>query len=392
MSRSLTRVVAALGLIFLTPLAALAQPAAPGRGRLHGSFAVVPWARGTHLDAMRQSASSATIPMSSYSIVAGKDGKTYSGTIVGGSPWASTLTSTTINAVVVPLKISIGKATFDPTAIDSCSGTSAQASFNGSPLVVNNDPVAFNLATGGPAITAQYIDAFRQAEFWSLVSGKGYSNPISYTFAAPYVVSSTVVGRSGTTYSSGCSLLGIVSYSWLNSYLTRTVMPSLTKSNAISPTSFVIFLMKNVVESTSSRPSVINCCILGYHGASGSPVQTYAAVEWDSTGLFGSNALDVAIASHEIAEWIDDPLGTNPTPAWGGVGQVSSCQTNLETGDPLTGTDMPPRLDGYHLQELAFFSWFYNSQFGASLGAGGKFSGNGTFGGPSRACPPGGTY
>ena len=31
-------------------------------------------------------------------------------------------------------------------------------------------------------------------------------------------------------------------------------------------------------------------------------------------------------------------------------------------------------------------------QDSASLGAGGKFSGSGTFKGPAKACPPGGTY
>ena len=40
---------------------------------------------------------------------------------------------------------------------------------------------------------------------------------------------------------------------------------------------------------------------------------------------------------------------------------------------------------GYRAQEL-----ITNSVI-ASLGAGGKFSGNGTFKGPSKACPPGGT-
>jgi hypothetical protein len=44
------------------------------------------------------------------------------------------------------------------------------------------------------------------------------------------------------------------------------------------------------------------------------------------------------------------------------------------------------------LQELAFFSWYFNAHTTPSLGEGGKFSSNGTFGGPSKTCPPGGTY
>jgi len=83
--------------------------------------------------------------------------------------------------------------------------------------------------------------------------------------------------------------------------------------------------------------------------------------------------------SHEVAEWMNDPFGNNPTKPWGNIGQVSGCQNNLEVGDPLTGTGITDTLNGktYHLQELAFFSWFYHSS--PSLGANGWFSSNGTF-------------
>jgi hypothetical protein len=40
---------------------------------------------------------------------------------------------------------------------------------------------------------------------------------------------------------------------------------------------------------------------------------------------------------------------------------VSGCQGNLEVGDPLSGHIYPIVLNGfkYHVQDLAFFSWFY---------------------------------
>ena len=76
---------------------------------------------------------------------------------------------------------------------------------------------------------------------------------------------------------------------------------------------------------------------------------------------------------------MNDPFGNNPTKPWGNIGQVSGCQDNLEVGDPLTGTAITDTLNGkkYHLQELAFFSWFYHSS--PSLGVNGWFSSNGTF-------------
>ena len=78
-------------------------------------------------------------------------------------------------------------------------------------------------------------------------------------------------------------------------------------------------------------------------------------------------------------EWQNDPNTVNPTPSWGNIGQVSGCQTNLEVGDPLSGTTIADNLNGftYHPQELAFFSWFYHQN--PSLGVNGWYSNKGTF-------------
>jgi hypothetical protein len=114
---------------------------------------------------------------------------------------------------------------------------------------------------------------------------------------------------------------------------------------------------------------------------------------YDTTGRPGTIP-DIAAASHEIAEWMSDPLGNNSVPAWGNIRRVSGCQGILEVGDPLEGALQVIRMNDYdyHVQELAFFSWFFNSASAPSLGAGGKFSNYGTLSGPSRNCPPGGTF
>jgi hypothetical protein len=128
------------------------------------------------------------------------------------------------------------------------------------------------------------------------------------------------------------------------------------------------------------------CCVGGYHGAFGNPAQTYSPFQFDSVGVFGVGSEDTDIMAHEVNEWQDDPLGNNATPAWGNIGQVQGCQNNLEVGDPLTGTNYPNvSLNGYtyHLQELAFFSWFFGPP---SVGSGGKFSDNGTFTSAQGAC------
>jgi hypothetical protein len=84
---------------------------------------------------------------------------------------------------------------------------------------------------------------------------------------------------------------------------------------------------------------------------------------------------------------MDDPAGNNPTPPWGNVGQVTGCQSNLEVGDPLSGTDITVTMSNsytYHLQELAFVSWFYRTS--PSIGVNGWYSSNGTFKTPAAAC------
>jgi hypothetical protein len=92
--------------------------------------------------------------------------------------------------------------------------------------------------------------------------------------------------------------------------------------------------------------------------------------------------------SHEIAEWMDDPAGNNPTPSWGNIGQVSGCQANLEVGDPLSGTlnqiYMSSNGYTYHVQDLAFTSWFYRQK--NSTGVNGWYSLFGTFLTPSEPC------
>jgi hypothetical protein len=108
--------------------------------------------------------------------------------------------------------------------------------------------------------------------------------------------------------------------------------------------------------------------------------QTFSPADYDTSNIFLSPVPDVSIMSHEVAEWMNDPFGHNPVPKWGHIGQQPGCQGNLEVGDPLSGTLAPPIAmpNGftYHMQELAFFSWFYGAP---SMGVNGWFSDNGTF-------------
>jgi hypothetical protein len=353
------------------------------------------WTGGTPEDALAAAKAGATIPLSTYSFspTKVKQKRALTGTIVGTSPFAATLSGATINAVVVPLIFNIGGTIFDPTAPNNCgveAGVSAVNRFNASPLVQPVPNLTFNGVNVG---NLQYADGFMRAEFWSTIGGNpAYTNPIIYSTAGSITI---VTGTNGIITESGCGARGIVSESFLIGQL-ASQLQALTKSGVISTTKAVFFLTSNIVLSPTTPPTPptpANCCILGYHTAIGSPPQFYTVMDYDTSG---NPARDITVPSHEIAEFMNDPLNTNATPPWGGIGSVAagSCQGNFEVGDPVVGIQTAITMNGYtyHPQELAFFSWFFNAPATASVGAGGLFSSNGTFRGPSMDCPPGGTY
>ena len=93
---------------------------------------------------------------------------------------------------------------------------------------------------------------------------------------------------------------------------------------------------------------------------------------------------DTTALSHEIAEWLNDPFvgafsGINLIPP---VSFQGGCLTNFETGDPLENLDDPSFVvDGYHLQDEAYLSWFLQTY--PSPAANGYYSFVGNFRTPS---------
>ena len=339
-----------------------------------------------------------TIPLATFSVspTKVKEKKPLTVTIVGTNPFSTTPSGSVIDAVIVPMIFNIGGTVFDPAAPNSCdSGISAVNRFNWSPLVQPVPNLTFNGVNVG---TVQYTDGFMRAQFWNATGGSpAYTNPINWSTAAPIAVTAT--SSDGITYGTGCNVIGVVTQTLLNSQIT-SALQTLTQSGVISPAKFVLFLTEDVVGSSASPPAppgTSGCCNWGYHSAAGSPTQFYAFADYGAqyTGSAGVSG-NILVASHEVAEFMNDPLVNNRTPAWGGIGSISGCSTVLEVGDPLSHPQngVPITMNGltYLPQELAYFSWFFNAPSTPSLGAGGVFSSNGTLKGPSQPCPPGGTY
>jgi hypothetical protein len=349
------------------------------------------------------------LPTWTFNVSSTRDHANYTGVMVGHNPFGREPNKVAhVPTQIVPIVITTnligtsvdssgnitttpGTTTMDPTVANSA----CLAPPNDVPLVLFRQSPIIKRATfsfGGTEVgDTQYLDAFQRANFWAYTQGHDY-----HVFLRPATTTKTVYinvpaadGLALATSSFGppdfCAPLGIIDINWFDAYLDSTIIPSLY-AQGVNPGSLPIFLLANVVLA-SPVTDINTCCILGYHGTTGLPIQTYSPMDFDTTGLFGPDIFDTAIAAHEVGEWMNDPYGDNPTPPWGHIGQQPNCQGNLEVGDPLTGTDIPtvtmPNGYGYHLQELVFFSWFFGAP---SIAVNGWFTDNNTF--TSDAGPP----
>ncbi|MGA7312655.1 MAG: hypothetical protein WBX22_01670 [Silvibacterium sp.] len=363
-----------------------------------------------------KSSNGAHLPLFNYTVTSSRDGNTYSGTIVGSSPFSNGPERTAIPSQIVPVIVVTnsvfvgvdssgnvltqpGVTTFNPSVKDDSCLTAP----NDIPLtLVQNSPIfnGFDFNYGGTDVgTTETTDAFQRANFFQLLNhgNVNFDNNVTYhvLLSPVHTVSAIVINvpaGNGVAYPSaafgGCptGTEGIVDINIYEPALFNAIA-SVLGAQGVNPTTFPMFVTHNVVECEAFAPGVncgtlapnTACCILGFHGSSGQ--QTIGTADFDTGEIFVSPVPDVSDMSHEVAEWMNDPFGNNPTPLWGHIGQVSGCQGNLEVGDPLSGTLAPPIFNPqngftYHLQELAFFSWFYGAP---SVGIHGWFSNNDTF-------------
>ncbi len=346
-------------------------------------------------------ASSPMLPLWVFDIQSPRDNSNYTGVMVGKDPFNGGTVST-VPTYVVPIIVqtntigasfnsktgiistSPGATRFDPTAPDfgclAAPNNIALRLFEQSPIL---NTARFDFG-GTPIGDTQYVDAFQRANFWQAIGGTALSD--YHVLLTPHTLPPifiNVPAQYGTTLPQAdfpaCGPTAIIDINWFDTYVTNRVLPAL-KSAGVNPSSFPILFVNNVVWAFAPT-NLGECCILGYHGTTSFPIQTYSPADFDTTGLFGAGEKDTAVLSHEVSEWMNDPFGNNATPAWGGTGQVvGACQNNLEVGDPLSGSNAPriymPNGYTYHLQELAFFSWFFGAP---SIGVNDWYSNNGTF-------------
>jgi hypothetical protein len=318
-------------------------------------------------------------------------GTTFPYTMVGKNPFTHhTNGVATVSTVVVPVIIKMANGdTFNPTVADSCAPSSSVTRMLNSPIFK-----AKNYKLGGTKVgNGQYVSIFRRAEFFAQTKPSGINPDLQVTLSPTTMkaITVTVPASKSAEFAISCGKLGAMDISWWDHQVQTVLMPKLA-AKGFGSGDFPVFVLNNVVEFDTTLD---NCCILGYHNAFTNPADggttTYAVAMYDNThndAFFGIK--DIAPLSHEVAEWMDDPLVdgvNNNTKPWGNIGQVSGCQSNLEVGDPLSGTLQPTKLGGktWHPQELAFFSWFYHQS--PSLGVNHWFSSDGSFTTSAAPCP-----
>jgi len=283
---------------------------------------------------------------------------TYKYTMVGTNPAAGSKT-TTVPVVIIPIKFVFqdGSGVSLSASSPVCGSTKTATQLTtASPLFTNYPFTAGAVALGN----TQYIDAFQRANFWKTVSTTAPNYHV--LLGTPVVKPLQTVNVdifTGYSVAGPCKPLGIVDIDAFDA-----VAQQLLTKLAIPATTLPIFLDYNTFFSMGTQ-----CCALGYHNVTGAN-QTYIVSAFNDPYVFSDPMLeDVEVLSHEIGEWMDDPLTYNQVPPWD-AGQSQGCGYPwLEVGDPVSGAGFSVIQGGvtYHLEDLAFLPWFAHTSTSTSV-------------------------
>ena len=241
------------------------------------------------------------------------NGSTYNFTMVGTDP-SSTNTTTTITTYVIPIKMVYTAAiygkkyVFNPNTTQ-WNGASVTSQLVNSPLFGTMDWTFGSTDTG----TTQYIDAWQRGSFWGNVS----TNTSYHVVLAPTVLSLQVIKPTKAQGGAIATEFGVqVGEMNINSF-DQQLQKFITKFSQINPTNLPLFVTDNIYLTSGG------CCIGGYHSADNNGQSYSYATFVTHAGAFSQ---DISAFSHELGEWLDDPLITSNSPC--GL---------LEVGDPLEG-------------------------------------------------------
>jgi hypothetical protein len=246
--------------------------------------------------------------------------------------------------VILQYKTGTTITTFTPLTKQS-NGASALANTENSPIFQNMDWIAGDGVTD--LGTTQYEDAFQRGNFWSQVSSATGYHLLLGTPKVTKPLKFLVPPADGSVGNEGGVKVGLADINWFDGKLQTYI----SKVAAIQPNTLPIFITYDVYLTEGG------CCIGGYHNSMGSITAPQAYSMFTYIGTPGAFAQDVSALSHEVGEWLDDPLVVNTN------GNPVSCGI-LEVGDPEEGFAnygaFPYTLNGftYNLQDLTYLEYF----------------------------------
>jgi hypothetical protein len=339
--------------------------------------------------------------------------------MVGADPSVPKTGNTRVDAKIIPIRFSSASPAliFDPENNSPCLPIPALNMVQQSPLFRDITLPGNQSAIG----TGQFASLFQRGNFSSLtVNG---ASPDYKVVIARSLDNRQDKGKKtipieslgGSVMTTGanpdwCTSVAMIDVNQWETYLQGTIIPDLRKSSG--PKTVLIFLFANVVLFDSTA----GCCILSYHsafpsaltGAESGQMQSYIVANFDATngsikgtpfsGAFPTSP-DIAGLANAVAGWMDNPTTLNntmPVPNWPGtINGTTGCQNVLEVSFPdgLTGTAAPQlnaiTIHGrvYHVNDLAFKSWFYRDTGIDNTGFGGAYSLFGSFSTPAATCP-----
>ncbi len=277
------------------------------------------------------------------------NGTLYHATFAGKAPSANT--TTTIPVYIIPIKLTYGSTTTDPTAADY-TGKSPVQNTLASPIF----NAGIDYIQGGTNVgNTQYEDAYQRANLWGKVKTYTNSHTLLGTPTVKPVQSLTVPTNEGTVATEFGVKVIVANINWIDPKFT-----GMLTSLGIPANSLPIFVTTQTYLSGNSGTS--QCCIGGYHSYTGT--QAYSHFTYISnSGSTLAFSQDVSALSHEVGEWLDDPL-TNNTSVPASCGTNGNRNQIYEVGDPIEVDanygDYNYTLNGrvWHLQDMVMPTYF----------------------------------
>jgi len=363
-----SRLAIALGLVVLGGSTVFVGTAA-ATGPIGGTPSFTVYSPGGPRNAGSTPAPASTVPLWNGSFTF--HGVAYHYAMVGASPGAGSST-TTVADEILPLTMTFASG---PPLTASRQATSLSAS----PIFV---PTAF---TSG---RTQFADAMQRAEFWNDVSKK--SKDYHVLLAKPTMLAPATIAvprADGKEYTDSALH---VHYAYIKISYFQAKLQAAIDARHLNPKTLALVVVGNVFLYLNNTSQ---CCVYGFHGAIPSGAhgaQTFAFGNFLTEGLTASPILNgVYTFSHEVAEWMNDPLTDNIVPRWVQPGTGECYSDLLEVGDPLEALQPPgysivSGATTWHVTDTAGVSWFSHAVPSAEQNH--KYSYHGFLTSPSTHC------